>query len=102
MAKAKSKIGGVMADKEFQQAVRSAKIIRKLLNKKKPKDFQHGKHQLACVAEGFYCGELKKHLPDAIFIHCEELSVKKARKLAKWLLSAADYLEAKAYNNTGE
>lgn len=59
----------------------------------KPKDFQHGQHQLACVSEGFYCEEDDVHLPDAIFIHCEELTAKKTRKLAKWLLDAANFVE---------
>jgi hypothetical protein len=63
--------------------------------KSKPKDFEHGGSQLACVSEGFYCDEDDKHLPDVVYVHCEELSVKRARELAKWLVSACDYLESK-------
>lgn len=60
---------------------------------RKPRDFTHGKHQLACVSDGFYCDEYDRHLPDAIFIHCEEMDAKKTRKLAAWLIRASDYLE---------
>lgn len=62
---------------------------------KKPKDFIHEKHSLASVSGAFYCEELKKKLPNIIYINCEEISAKKARKLAKWLIRAANYVEKK-------
>lgn len=76
MAKAKSKSGAEMADK-------------------KPRPFNHAGYELASISGAFFCHELNKKLPDVIYIHCEELSVKKARKLAKWLTDACDYLEKK-------
>lgn len=74
MAKAKSKNGVKMADK-------------------KPRPFNHAGYELASISGAFFCHELNKKLPNVIYIHCEELSVKKARKLAKWLLQAASYIE---------
>ena len=74
---------------------KSNKSVKSTLQLKKPKDFEHGNYQLASVSRGFDCQDLKKRLPDVIYIHCEELSIKRARKLARWLNSACDYLSQK-------
>lgn len=73
----------------------STKVLKSRAKPMKPRPFNHAGYELASISGAFFCHELKKKLPDVIYINCEELSVKKARKLAEWLNNACDYLEGK-------
>ena len=83
--------------KETKPTKKNNAYIKKLKPKKpairKPRDLDVNAFSIASVIEGFYCYEQQKDIPVAICINNESLKPKQARKLAAWLLKAADYIE---------
>jgi hypothetical protein len=61
------------------------------LGRKKPKDFEFEYLNCSVLKGQMFQGEYDD---PCILIGHEDLPIKEARRLAKWLIKAADYLEA--------
>lgn len=64
-----------------------------LQKKRKPRCFNPGQYKHADISESFKAYDVE--IPACIYVNCDELSLKQARKLAVWLKKAIDYLERK-------
>lgn len=60
---------------------------------KKPAPYKKGQFQSGACWPALRIG--RDLLPKAIHLHCEEMTAKDARKLAKWLLLSAKWMEKK-------
>jgi hypothetical protein len=80
--KSRTKNGEEMADKS----------VKSTLQSKKPKDLMFGADYIASVCESYHYDG--RDIEEGIDLLNRDFSVKEARKVAKWLNSACDYLEA--------
>lgn len=60
---------------------------------KKPRKYKKGKWQQADCSDAFKAWG--KTYPKCVYVSCEEMTAKDARKLAAWLINAAKWMENK-------
>jgi hypothetical protein len=63
---------------------------------KKPRDYKRGKWQKGQCLKSF---ELPSEtIPKSVWIHCEEMTASDCRKLSKWLIECAKWMEGNKKN----
>jgi hypothetical protein len=60
---------------------------------RKPRAYQKKPYQYACASPSFICDEGKKY-PVCIYINCDEVNLKDAKKIQAWLKKTIKWIES--------